>query len=180
MPLRVAAGLCLALVAVTGCRPAADPGNGSAFDGNGFRVRVPDGWQALATDPRSWRGGQTIALFSNQALDPQCDGPGESNCRAPVEALDSGSQLVWWITATCAGASCELPDGERLLVGGREARRIHSTDLCGDLGATSEVAYVVAVSPQRLDAIVACDNEASTSFQAQLQDLFDSVDWRTP
>jgi hypothetical protein len=180
VPLRVAAGLCLALVAVTACGPAADAGNGSAFDGDGFRVRVPDGWHALATDPGSWRGGQTIALFSNQPLDPQCDGPGVSNCRAPVEALDSGSQLVWWITATCAGASCELPDGERLLVGGREARRIGDTDLCAALEASSEVAYVVAVSPQRLDAIVACDNDAATSVQAQLRSLIDSVDWRTP
>jgi hypothetical protein len=179
VPLRIAAGLCLVLVTATACGPAENQ-NRSAFDGNGFRVRVPDGWQALATDSGSWRGGQTIALISNQALDPQCDGPGESNCRAPLEALDEGSQLVWWITTTCAGASCELPDGERLLVGGREARRIGDTDLCDSLGATSEVAYVVAVSPQRLDAIVACDKDASTSVQAQLQSLIDSVDWRTP
>jgi hypothetical protein len=141
---------------------------------------VPDGWQALATDPHAWRGGQSIAFFSTQALDPQCDGPGVTNCRTPVEALDDGSQLVWWVTTNCAGAGCALPDGERLLIGGREARRIARTGLCDDLRATSEVAYVVAVSPQRLDAIVACDNEAPASVQAQLQSLIDSVDWRTP
>ena len=81
----------------------------------------------------------------------------------PVESLDDGSQLVWWVTTTCAGAACELPDGERLLIGGREARRIEGTGLCDDLCATSEAAYVVAVSPQRLDAIVACDHDAPAS-----------------
>jgi hypothetical protein len=162
------------------CAPAGDPADGTAFDGDGFRVQVPSGWRAEATDPDAWSGGQTIALISTQALDPECDGPGVSNCRTPVVALDDGSLLVWWVTTTCAGAACELPDGERLLIGGREARRIESTGLCDDLGATSETAYVVTVSPQRLDAIVACDNDASASVQAQLQSLLDSVDWRTP
>jgi hypothetical protein len=165
---------------MAGCAPTGEGGAGTAFEGDGFRVRVPDGWQALATDPHAWRGGQTLALISTQALDPQCDGPGVSNCRAPVEALDDGSQLVWWVTTTCAGAACQLPDGEPLLVGGREARRIESTGLCDDLAATSESAYVVAVSPQRLDAIVACDNHAPASVKAQLQSLIDSVHWRTP
>ena len=120
------------------------------------------------------------ALISTQNLDPQCDGPGVRNCRSPVAALADGSQLVWWVTTTCAGAACELPDGERLLIGGREARRIERTGLCDGLGATSESAYVVTVSPQRLDAIVACDKDAPASVQAELQSLIDSVDWRTP
>ncbi len=162
------------------CAAPGDGADGTAFEGDGFRVQLPDEWQALATDPHEWRGGQTIALMSTQALDPQCDGPGATNCRTPVETLDDGSQLVWWVTTTCAGAACELPDGQRLLIGGREARRIDSTGLCDDLHATSETAYVVAVSPQRLDAIVACDNDAPASVRAQLQSLIDSVDWRTP
>ena len=176
----VAAFLCASVVALTACAPASDGTRGTGFEGDGFRLRLPDGWQALATEPDEWRDGHTIALISTQALDPQCDGPGVSNCRAPVEALDDGSQLVWWITTTCAGVACELPDGERILVGGREARRIQRTELCDDLGATSEFAYVVAVSPQRLDAIVACDNAAPTSVQTELQSLIDSVHWRTP
>ena len=176
---RQLAALCLA-GALAACAPAGDPAEGTAFSGDGFRVRVPPGWRAQATDPDAWRGGQTIALISTQALDPQCDGPGVSNCRTPVAALDDGSLLAWWVTTTCAGAACELPDGERLLIGGREARRIESTGLCDELSATSETAYVVTVSPQRLDAIVACDNDASASVQAQLQGLLDSVDWRTP
>ena len=177
---RAAAVLSLVVVAITACGPAADAGAGKVFDGDGFRVRVPDGWQAQATDPHAWRGGQTIALFSTQALDPQCEGQEASDCLAPVEELADGSQLVWWVTTNCAGGQCELPDGERLLVGGREARRIESTGLCDEIGATSETAYVVTVSPQRLDAIVACDNQAPASVQAQLQDLIDSVDWRMP
>lgn len=143
-------------------------------------MAVPDGWHALATDPDDWRGGQTIALISTQALDPQCDGPGVSNCRAPVAALDDGSLLVWWVTTRCAGATCELPDGERTLIGGREARRIVDTGLCDGLAASSEEAYVVTVSPQRLDAIVACDNDAAASVHDQLQGLIESIDWRTP
>jgi len=175
----LAAGACVAAVVAAGCAPTGD-GPGTTFDGDGFRVRVPNGWQALATDPHDWRGGQTIALISTQALDPQCDGPGLTNCRMPVASLDGGSQLVWWVTTTCAGAACELPDGEPLLIGGREARRIEGTGLCDDLSATSEAAYVVAVSPQRLDAIVACDHDAPTSVQAAVQELIASVDWRTP
>lgn len=177
---RIATLLCVGVAVLTACSPTNETLDGTTFDGSGFRVRVPPGWRAEATEPGAWRGGQTIALISTQALDPQCDGPGVSNCRTPVAALDEGSQLVWWVTANCAGAACELPDGERLLIGGREARRMVSTGLCDELGATSEVAYVVAVSPQRLDAIVTCDNHAPASVQTQLRSLIDSVDWRTP
>ena len=151
----LAAVACLMALVMAGCAATGDGAHGTTLEGDGFRVRVPDGWQALAVDPDDWRGGQTIALISTQALDPQCDGPGVSNCRTPVESLEDGSQLVWWVTTTCAGAACELPDGEPLLIGGREARRIEDTGLCDDLAATAEAAYVVAVSPQRLDAIVA-------------------------
>ena len=176
----LAAVACLMALVMAGCAATGDGADGTTLEGDGFRVRVPDGWQALAVDPDDWRGGQTIALISTQALDPQCDGPGVTNCRTPVESLEDGSQLVWWVTTTCAGAACELPDGEPLLIGGREARRIEDTGLCDDLAATAEAAYVVAVSPQRLDAIVACDHGAPTSVQAELQDLIASVDWRTP
>jgi hypothetical protein len=177
--LRRVAAVSLAVVALTACGPAEDA-SGTDFEGDGFRVRVPDGWRAQATDPNAWRGGQTIALFATQAIDPQCEGPGASNCRTPVDVLDDGSALVWWVTTNCAGGACELPDGERLLVGGREARRIQSTGLCDEIGATAEFAYVVTVSPQRLDAIVACDNDAPAAVQDQLQGLIDSIDWRTP
>jgi hypothetical protein len=178
--MRPVAAICLTAAVVAACATTNDVGGGTAFDGDGFRLRVPHGWQAMSTDRHEWRDGQTVALISTQALDPQCDGPGASNCRTPVGTLDHGSQLVWWVTASCAGAACELPDGQRLLVGGREARRLDSTRLCNGLSATSETAYVVAVSPQRLDAIVACDNDAPASVKAQLQSLIDSVDWRTP
>lgn len=177
---RVALAFCVLAAFAASCAPARDGTDHAVFEGDGFRVRVPDGWHAEATDPDAWRGGRTIALISNQPIDPQCDGPGATNCQAPVAALDEGSQLVWWITTTCAGAACALPDGERLLVGGREARRIEGVGLCASLHATSQAAYVVTVSPQRLDAIVTCDNQASASVRAQLQSLIDSVDWRTP
>jgi hypothetical protein len=175
----LAAAICLLLAAVAACAQP-NVNAGTMFEGDGFRVRVPAGWQAEATDPAAWRGGQTIALMSNQPIDPQCDGPGVTNCRAPVEALAKGSLVVWWVTTNCAGASCQLPEGERLLIGGREARRIERTGLCDDLAATSETAYVVTVTPQRLDAIVTCGRDAPQSATDQLQALLDSIDWRTP
>jgi len=180
VPWRDAVLLGLVAAWLVGCAPAEDGAGETPFEGNGFRVSVPVGWHARTTDPHDWRGGQTIALISNQALDPQCDGPGATNCRLPQAALDQGSQLVWWVTTNCAGAACALPDGQRLLIGGREASRIESTGLCDELGATSETAYVVAVTPQRLDAIVTCGNDAPGSVQDQLQELIDSVHWRTP
>ena len=175
----VVAAICLVAVGSGACS-STDGADGTAFAGDGFRVRVPAGWQAEAADPEAWPGGQTLAFFSTQALAPQCEGPGERNCRTPVAALDPGSLLVWWVSAHCAGAACQLPEGERLLIGGREARSIGHSGLCDQLDATSEAAYVVAVGPQRLDAIVACDHDASASVRQQLQSLIDSVDWRTP
>jgi hypothetical protein len=147
----------------------------------GFRVAVPPGWDARGTDRTEWADGRTVALFASQPLDPQCQTSGSAQtCTAPVASLIDGGLLVWWLSENCAGAGCEPPDGERLLVGGRPAIRIDGSQLCDRLGATSERAYLVTVTPQRLDAIVVCERNASEATQAQLRDMLEHVSWRTP
>jgi hypothetical protein len=146
-----------------------------------FAVTLPDGWDSRATDPADWADRRTVALISSQPLDPQCAATTDAgSCTAPVDSLDEGALLMWWLTTTCAGRACQPPDGERLLVGGRQAARIEGTHLCDALGATHEEAYLVTVSPQRLDAIVVCERDVADAVRAQLPDILERVDWRTP
>jgi hypothetical protein len=181
-PLMAPAVVFLAIVVLGACgAPRQTDTEVLVADGVGFRVQIPDGWYAATVDATAWRGGQTLAFISSQPLPPECatDAAGRV-CSAPMEVLDRGELLIWWLTARCAGVSCEPPDGERLLVGGRAASQVLGTGHCDELGATAETAYVVAVSPQRLDTIVVCQRDAPASAQAELRDLLDQVDWRTP
>jgi hypothetical protein len=147
----------------------------------GFRVTVPHGWDARGTDRAEWADEDTVALFASQPLAPQCEAAGSAvSCTTPVASLAEGAVLVWWLSENCAGASCEPPNGERVLVGGRPATRIATTHLCDSLGATAEHAYLVAVTPQRLDAIVVCERSATDETKAQLLDMLEHVSWRTP
>jgi hypothetical protein len=147
-----------------------------------FRVPVPDGWDSLATDRADWADHATVALLASQRLDPQCASvaSGESECTTPVASLRDGALLVWWRSTNCAGSGCELPSGDHLLVGGRQAVRLGGTHLCDELGATREDAYLVTVTPQRVDAIVACGRDASEALRTQLADMLERVAWRTP
>jgi hypothetical protein len=175
------AALAAAIVTLSsGCMPAAE-GRTLALDEAGFRLQVPDGWDARATRASEWQRGRTVAILSNRPLDPQCAGTGDSrSCQAPVAELDEGALLVWWQTTTCAGNACRPPDGEALLVGGRAASLTRAAGACEGLRATDEEAYIVSVSPQRLDAIVACERNAGEAVHAQLRNLLEGVDWRTP
>jgi hypothetical protein len=156
-------------------------GNVLVAEGGGFRVPVPDGWDARATDPGEWADHRTVAILATQSLDPQCALAGSAgDCTTPLASLAEGELLVWWQSATCAGAGCDPPDGERLPVGGRQASRVGGSHLCDSLGATHEEAYFVTVTPQRLDAIVVCDRRADEATLAQLADLLEHVTWRTP
>ena len=176
--LRATLGVALALVLVA-CRPPT--GNVLEVGRAGFRVTVPAGWDARGTDRAEWADGRTVALIASQPLAPQCRTSGSArSCTAPLRSLDEGALLVWWLSENCAGTGCEPPDGERLLVGGRPATRISGSHLCAALGATSERAYLVTVTPQRLDALVVCERNASEATQAQLRDLLEHVSWRTP
>jgi len=172
------AGLLLA-----GCA-APSTGRTLAADEGRFRVAVPDGWQGVATNRAEWADNSTVALLATQPLDPQCSAAAsaadDTGCTAPLVALRDGAMLVWWHSVTCVGAGCELPDGERLLIGGRPAVRTDGSHLCAALGATHEAAYFVTVSPQRVDAIVACERDATDVIRQQLAAMLEAVQWRTP
>jgi hypothetical protein len=173
--------LAAALLAVVASGCSQPTGNVLDVARAGFRVTVPHGWDARGTDRAQWPDHRTVALFASQRLDPQCATAGSATtCSTPLESLDEGELLVWWLSENCAGTGCEPPEGERLLIGGRPATRVSGSHLCEALGATSERAYLVNVTPQRLDAIVVCDRNASEATQAQLRDLLEHVSWRTP
>ena len=152
-----------------------------AADEGRFRVAVPDGWQGVATDRTEWADHSTVALLATLPLDPQCAAAAEdTGCTAPVAELREGAMLLWWHSVNCVGAGCDLPDGERLLIGGRPAVRTGGSHLCDALGATHEEVYLVTVSPQRVDAIVACERNANDAVRQQVSAVLDGVQWRTP
>ena len=145
----------------------------------GFRLTMPDGWSA---EPVNNVEGQlqTVAYLSNVPLDLECTGSGSArHCREPQE-LAEGSLLVTWLAAFCAGSSCVPPPGQPILVGGREASLVHGSVVCAELEPTDEETYFVAVTPQRLDAIVVCKHDAPAEAEATLRDMLEHVDWRTP
>jgi hypothetical protein len=186
-PRRVAIAAAALLVVVAGACTSAPGSSVLVADGGRFRVPLPEGWDSRAIDRGAWVDGTTVALISSQPLDPQCSAasavastasPG--GCTAPLASLRPGALLAWWHTTTCAGSGCELPEGERLLVGGRQAVRVTGTHQCDALAATDEAAYLVTVTPQRVDAIVVCERNASEAVRSQLAGLLEHVQWRTP
>ncbi|HEX6654940.1 MAG TPA: hypothetical protein VF153_01885 [Candidatus Limnocylindria bacterium] len=172
--MRAALALALATLLTACSQPAR---NVLVADRGGFRVALPEGWEGRATDPGEWADRRTVAIVASQPLDPQCDASG---CTAPVASLDDGAILLWWLSENCAGGGCELPNGDPLLVGGRQATQVGGSHLCDALGATSETAYIVTVTPQRLEAIVVCGRNASDELTARAQDLLEHVGWRVP
>jgi hypothetical protein len=165
------------VVWLAACTPA-PAGDVLAVDQARFRVTVPDRWDARATNPADWADGHTVALLASQSLDPQCGQP--EGCTAPVATLNDRALLMWWRSATCAGTGCEPPDGERLLVGGRPASRVEGSHLCDAMAATGEEAYLVAVTPQRVDAVVVCERNAGEGERSAMRAVLESVDWQTP
>lgn len=170
----------LATVLLIGCGgPTASQATVLTIEHAGFRLTVPDGWSA---QPANNLEGQlqTVAFLSNLPLDLQCTGTGaEQHCREPQELVE-GSLLVTWLAAFCAGTSCTPPPGQPLLVGGREASLVRGSTVCAELEPTDEQTYFVAVSPQRLDAIVVCKRDAPESADRALRDMLEHVDWQTP
>jgi hypothetical protein len=168
------------LIACGGSLPSGD--RTLSVDEAGFRLEVPAGWHAAAADRERWPGRQTVAYLSNQPMAPACsDDPAEPICTAPVETLRDGGLLMWWLTTTCAGPACDPTGDDRLLIGGRPAvRAVDAYDFCDGLGATIEEDYLVAVSPQRVDLIVVCQRDADTGAVAQVHEVLERVDWRTP
>jgi len=171
---RAAAALAIAALLAACSQP---PGNVLVAERGGFRIALPDGWEGRATEPADWANHRTVAILASQPLDPHCDA---GSCTAPVKTLNEGGLLVWWLSENCAGDFCQLPDGEPLLVGGRQATQVAGSHLCDALGATSETAYIVTVTPQRLEAIVVCGRDAGEAVMAQVRDLLEHVSWRVP
>jgi len=171
------------LTLLTACRTPTSPAFENYLDLGpaGFRLPVPDGWGAAPAALAEVGGRRLVAYLSNQDLQVDCADPADqSTCLAPVPHLADGALLALWTTANCAGPACELPAGDRLPVGGREATRQLGTSICGSIGATREIAYVVQVSLQRLDTILSCDRNAPASVRQTLLDALAAVDWRTP
>jgi len=65
-------------------------------------------------------------------------------------------------------------------VGDRQAAAVAAGSVCGTIGETESTAYVVSVSPQRLDALVICARAPSDATRAALAELLAGIDWRTP
>ncbi|HET6745968.1 MAG TPA: hypothetical protein VFH90_09010 [Candidatus Limnocylindria bacterium] len=144
-----------------------------------FQLTLPDGWSA---EPVNNVEGQlqTVAYLSNLPLNLECNGAGaERHCREPQE-LAEGSMLVTWLAAFCAGSSCVPPPGQPILVGGREASLVQGSAVCEEMEPTDEETYFVAVTPQRLDAIVVCSRDAPETADSALRDMLEHVDWQTP
>ena len=171
----------LALILLVGCARSASVSAQRvvAFDDVGLRITLPEGWDALrSTDPLSADGGSLFYL-SNQALEPDCvDANG--GCSLPLSELRLGGVLVWWSTSPCAGVACELPEGERRLISGREAASAQATGACTLLRATEEEVYAVTVTPQRVDWIVVCTRRPGGAERSAVAAILDGVDWRTP
>lgn len=158
------------------------PGGGlPTLEVAGASVPVPAGWAAMRAEPADWPGGRTVALLSNATLDPACgEAGGARSCTAPAKSLHAGQLLVWWLSTTCAGAGCDLPDAPRQLVGGREAALVDDIDTCDALEPSGQRAYLVSVGPQRVDALVVCEDDPSDGTLADLETMLQGIHWRTP
>lgn len=152
-----------------------------AFDDEGLRISVPAGWNDLRSNGTFSGEARTLFYLSNQVLNADCATvDGQQRCELPVSTLDERGVLVLWATARCAGAACELPGGERRLIGGREAARGSDTTACAPIDATEQDVYAVTVTPQRVDWIVICARHPGPVERAAVQTVLDTVDWRTP
>ncbi len=181
--LRHVGAICLVVVAlVGGCGPAVPSGSRIVpLDGVGLRLTLPPGWEEIRSSEVSYGPVATLFYLSNQELHQDCHTTTDSQvCEAPVDGLVDGGVLVRWLSAQCAGVGCELPDGERLLVGGREAARGSDTGACDPIGATDEWVYAVTVTPQRLDWILVCARSPADRERAELASILGGIQWRTP
>ncbi len=175
-------GAFLAVVMLVGCAgPASTGGRPTRWDADGVRFTVPDGWQVRASTMAPLGGARRLLYLATQPLRDDCSGgAGAQTCVLPIDQLAPGGVLVWWHTTTCAGPACSLPGGDLTQVGGRAAVTVPAADGCAAIGQTAASAYLVSVSPQRLDAIVVCSRDASAATLASLRALLDAVEWRTP
>jgi hypothetical protein len=181
-PRRRPALLALAgLLLLAACGGPGYAAGGPRWDADGIRFTAPTGWQLRPSGAVRTPASARLFYLATQPLADDCSGSGEMQaCRLPVDALEDGGLMLWWHRTTCAGAGCTLPDGSRTQVGDREAVMVDPAEGCGQIGQTDASAWLVQVSPQRLDAIVVCTRNADAETLATLRELLAAVDWRTP
>ena len=175
-------GVLLPLAAtLAACSTGSSAASGLAFEGDGVRFVAPPGWDIRSASELTFAAGSGLALIANQALNDDCIGSIREDCPAPVASLRDGGVLLIWLTTHCAGPACVIPDGPLTTVGGRMASIADLAEsACPAIGQTEETIYVVAVSPQRLDTLVACGRSPSAATRTTLRTFLDAVDWRTP
>jgi hypothetical protein len=102
-----------------------------ALDAEGLRVSMPADWEAMRSGDVGFASGRVLSYMSNRALQADCGQEGgEQACTLPVRALDNGGVLLLWATSACAGVVCNLPDGDRRLISGREAAAATTVPAC--------------------------------------------------
>lgn len=175
----VVGGLAIALMA---CALPAVSGDGpERWDRDGVRFSVPAGWELLGSTAAASGGSRRLLYLATQPMHDDCTTTAYAQtCNLPIDQLEPGGVLLWWHTTACAGPACSLPDGDLTQVGGRAATAVSPAEGCGQIGQTDASAYLVAVSPQRLDTIVACSRDASAATVETLRAFLDAVEWRTP
>ncbi len=181
--MRLAAALVggLAIVLAACATPTGSRGGLERWDRDGMRFDVPAGWELLASTAAASGGSRRLLYLATQPLRDDCTaGAYAQSCRLPIDELETGGVLLWWHTTNCAGPACSLPDGSLTQVGGRDAVVVPAADGCGGIGQTDASAYLVAVTPQRLDTIVVCSRDASAFTPDTQRAFLDAVEWRTP
>ncbi len=181
--MRLAAALVggLAIVLSACAVPTGSRGGLERWDREGVRFDVPAGWELLASTAAASGGSRRLLYLATQPMRDDCTTTAYAQtCSLPIDQLEPGGVLVWWHTTLCAGSACSLPDGRFTQIGGRAAVAIPPADGCGQVGQTDPSAYLVAVSPQRLDTIVVCSRDPSAATLRELRAFLDAVEWRTP
>lgn len=169
------------MVLLVACGGPGYAAGGPRWDADGIRFDVPTGWQLRPSSAVRTSASGRLLYLATQPLADDCSGSGEMRaCRLPIDALEEGGLLLWWHRTDCAGTACSLPDGTLTRIGDREAVMVDPADGCGQIGQTDASAWLVQVSPQRLDAIVVCTRDAGEQTMATLRALLAAVDWRTP
>lgn len=181
--MRLAAALVggLAIVLSACAAPTGSRGGLERWDRDGVRFEVPAGWDLLASTAAASGGSRRLLYLATQPMRGDCTITAYAQtCSLPIDQLEPGGVLIWWHTTTCAGPACALPDGDLTQIGGREATAVPRAEGCGQIGQTDASAYLVAVSPQRLDTIAVCSRDASAATLGELRAFLDAVEWRTP
>jgi hypothetical protein len=165
---------------LAGCTGATSSG-GTPFEADGVRFEVPSGWSVRESRLVS-RGAVRVLLYiANQPMRDDClNDPSGESCQLPIDELPRGGIFMWWRTDACVAAGCNLPAGESLAVGRREAVRAVAPGACAGMEVTGEQLVAVAVTPQRVDTIYICERDPEAAGMADVQSILDSIVWRTP